>query len=104
MPPRRRPEPEQEEQFEDGQQFQPPEPRAPQVNFRNLDTYKFDKLSTFDRPSFLIFARKFRQTKARCIRDAVTAHRIFAGGTQRVPGWPVSLLHPTLTVDVACTA
>ena len=52
---------------------QPP-PLAPraQVNFRNLDAYKFDKLAKFDRPSFLLFARKFRHTTARCIRDDVT--------------------------------
>ena len=46
-------------------------PRA-QVNFRNLDLYKFDKLAKFDRPSFLLFARKFRHTTARCLRDNVT--------------------------------
>jgi hypothetical protein len=49
----------------------PPAPRA-QVNFRNVDSYKFDKLVKFDRPSYLLFARKFRHTTARCLRDDVT--------------------------------
>jgi len=64
------------EQFFDARQAeadQPP-PLAPraQVNFRNLDSYKFDKLTKFDRPAYLLFARKFRHTTARCQRDEVT--------------------------------
>ena len=63
MPPRHRPEPEQEEQFggegaeggEDAQQFQPPGPCAPHINVRNLDSYMFEVLSKFDRPTFFSF-------------------------------------------------
>ena len=74
MPPRvdrrRRDEEAPQDQDED-LQLLPLAPRA-QVNFRNLDSYKFDKLAKFDRPSFLLFARKFRHTTARCLRDDVT--------------------------------
>jgi hypothetical protein len=49
-----------------------PRPARAQVNFRDLAAYKFDKLVKFDRPAYLIFARKFRHTTARCMRDDVT--------------------------------
>ena len=76
MPPRRparREDVQEDEEQQDFDAVEPPVlvPRA-QVNFRNLDSYKFEKLTKFDRPSFLLFARKFRHTSARCTRDDVT--------------------------------
>jgi hypothetical protein len=74
MPPRRDRRRDDENGQEEDPQLDALPPNAPraQVNFRNLESYKFDKLAKFDRPSFLLFARKFRHTTARCLRDDVT--------------------------------
>ena len=73
MPPRRRAEAREEE---DGEEFFQAQgdalvPPQPQINFRNLDSYKFDVLAKFDRGPFLSFSRKHRHTLARCARDNV---------------------------------
>ena len=56
-------------------------PPAPQVNFRNLDSYKFDLMTKFERADFLKFARKHRHTVSRCVRDNVAPtplHELFS--------------------------
>jgi hypothetical protein len=61
-------------QEEDAHQELPPPaaaPPVPQLNFRNLDSYKFDPMTKFERADFLKFARKHRHTVSRCVRDNV---------------------------------
>jgi hypothetical protein len=47
-------------------------PPVPQLNFRNLDSYKFEHMTKFERADFLKFARKHRHTVSRCKRDHVS--------------------------------
>jgi hypothetical protein len=85
MPPRRRPAEQaddagQEEEFHDALPDFPAPVLQPQINFRNLDSYKFDLMTKFERADFLKFARKHRHTVSRCTRDNVAPtplHELF---------------------------
>jgi hypothetical protein len=52
----------------------------PQINFRNLDSYKFDLMTKFERTNFLKFERKHRHYVSRCAIDNVALtplHELF---------------------------